>query len=151
MPDASRPRPPARLRCLISWQANKVNVIGSRLTASRMPLNARADFAVLAALEEFGAVSQADLGRRLGLDRNTVNDIVSRLDQAGRTHRAISSADRRSKNVSITPDGQRYLDELQAITDSVQAELTASLTLAETTDLRALLDKLLKGHPALPS
>lgn len=151
MPDTSHPRPPARLRGLISWQANKVNVVGSRLTAARMPLNARADFAVLAALEEFGAVSQADLGRRLGLDRNTVNDIVSRLDQAGRTHRATSSADRRSKTVSITPDGQRYLDELQATTDSVQAELTASLTLAETTDLKALLDKLLKGHPALPS
>ena len=151
MPDTSPPQPPTRLRRLISWQANKVNVIGSRLTGARMPLNARADFAVLATLEEFGAASQANLGRRLGLDRNTVNDIVNRLDQAGRTNRAINSADRRSKTVSITPDGQRYLDELQASTDSVQAELTASLTPPEAVHLQALLDKLLKGHPALPS
>ena len=73
---------PARLRSLASWQAGRVATIGARLTATRMPLEARSDFAVLAALTEFGALTQADLGRRLGLDRANVNGIVARLEEA---------------------------------------------------------------------
>src|SRR5262249_15970484 len=55
------------------------SILGARMTARHMPLTARSDFAVLAALEEYGALSQADLGRRLGLDRNEVSGIVTRL------------------------------------------------------------------------
>lgn len=143
-------QPPARLRALISWQANKVNVVGSRLTAARMPLHARADFAVLAALEEYGRISQADLGRRLGLDRNTINDVVGRLEEGGRVERAADPDDRRRKTVRLAADGRRYLAELQAATDAVQAELTAALSDAEREALRTLLAKLLQAHPALP-
>jgi DNA-binding MarR family transcriptional regulator len=149
--DSDETQPPARLRALISWQASKVNVIGSRLTATRMPLNARSDFAVLAALEEFGAVTQADLGRRLGLDRNSINDIVNRLEGAGQARRAPDATDRRRKSVSITAEGHAYLDDLQAATDAVQAELTAPLTAEETVHLHALLGKVLSAHPALPA
>src|ERR1700759_333233 len=72
---------PARLRELASWQASKVATLGARLFARRMPLGARADFAVLAALEEYGPLSQADIGRRLGLDRNDVNGGMTRLEE----------------------------------------------------------------------
>ena len=47
-------QPPDRLRRLASWQASKVSTLGARLTAPRMPLGARTDFAVLAALEATG-------------------------------------------------------------------------------------------------
>lgn len=151
MSNSPAQQPPARLRALISWQASKLNVVGSRLTATRMPLNARADFAVLSALDEFGTLSQADLGRQLGLDRNNINEIVNRLEHGGRAQRAPDPGDRRRKAVQMTPDGQHYLDQLQAATEAVQAELTAPLTEAETTQLHALLAKLLKAHPNLPS
>ena len=85
---------PARLRALTSWQANKVATLGARLTAQRMPLGARADFAVLAALEEYGALSQAELGRRLGLDRNDVNAIVTRIEAQGRLNQRDAAKDR---------------------------------------------------------
>ncbi|KQV06865.1 hypothetical protein ASC63_05705 [Leifsonia sp. Root112D2] len=139
------------MRALISWQANRVNILGSRLTGTRMPATGRADFAVLAALEERGPISQADLGRQLGLDRNTINGIVTRLDDGGQIQRATDATDRRRNTVAITPLGRRYLDELQAATDTVQAELAAPLTAAEVAQLQTLLGKILDAHPGLPA
>ncbi|WP_157487589.1 MarR family winged helix-turn-helix transcriptional regulator [Leifsonia sp. Root112D2] len=151
MSDNETTTPPARLRALISWQANRVNILGSRLTGTRMPATGRADFAVLAALEERGPISQADLGRQLGLDRNTINGIVTRLDDGGQIQRATDATDRRRNTVAITPLGRRYLDELQAATDTVQAELAAPLTAAEVAQLQTLLGKILDAHPGLPA
>ena len=150
MTDDDLTRPPARLRSLVSWQANKVNIVGARLTGARMPASGRADFAVLAALEEYGPISQADLGRRLGLDRNGINGITTRLDDNGHIIRTTDPADRRRNTVIITAEGRRYLDELQAATDSAQAELTANLSASETEQLRKLLAKLLEAHTGLP-
>src|SRR5690349_3190768 len=96
MGDTDRtPRPPERLRRLASWQASKASTLGARLTARRMPLSARADFAVLAALEEYGPLSQAEIGRRLGLDRNDVNGVLGRLDRGHQVERQVDPADRR--------------------------------------------------------
>jgi DNA-binding MarR family transcriptional regulator len=148
---ADTTQPPARLRALISWQAGKINTVGARLTASRMPLAARGDFAVLAALEEYGPLSQAELGRRLGLDRNDINGVVDRLQDEGRAERRVDPADRRRNLVSLTSGGRDYLDELQAHTDAVQAELVSTLTTAEATQLRDLMAKVLRAHPGLPS
>lgn len=151
MTDVSAANPPARLRCLISWQASKVSTVGARLTAARMPLAARADFAVLAALEEYGTVSQAELGRLLGLDRNAVNGIVNRLQEGGHVARAPDPHDRRRTMVSVTTSGRDHLDELQVHADAVQAELVTALDDAEVRQLRALMAKLLRAHPGLPS
>src|SRR5271156_3331466 len=94
-------RPPARLRGLASWQASKVSTLGARLFARRMPLGARADFAVLAALEEYGALGQAA--------------------------RQPDPGDRRRNVVTLTDTGRRYLSELQEHADVVQDELLAGL------------------------
>src|ERR1700727_2538904 len=104
---------PARLRGLASWQANKVSTLGARLTARRMPLGARGDFAVLAALEEYGALSQAEIGRRLGLDRNDVNGILNRLESGRQVDRQADPADRRRNVVTLTAAGRDRLEELQ--------------------------------------
>jgi len=46
-----------------------------------------ADFAVLAALEKYGPLSQADPGRRFGLDRNDVSGIVEGLESGSQVDR----------------------------------------------------------------
>ena len=139
--------PPARLRTLVSWQASKVTTVATRLTAARMPLAARADFAVLAALQEFGAMSQAELGRRLGLDRNDVNGVLNRLQQHRHVDRRADPADRRRNTVSITAGGLVRLEELQARADVVQGELVGALDEKEVSQLQQLLAKVLSGHP----
>lgn len=144
-------QPPARLRGLASWQASKVSTLGARLTAHRMPLGARADFAVLAALEEYGSLSQAELGRRLGLDRNDVNGILNRLGDAHQVDRQPDPADRRRNVVTLTAAGLRQLEELQRHADAVQDELLAGLDAKERRHLHALLAKLLDSHQPQPA
>ena len=143
------PRPPARLRRLASWQASKVSTLGARLTARRMPLGARADFAVLAALEECGALSQAEIGRRLGLDRNDVNGVLNRLEGRSQVDRQADPTDRRRNVVTLTPAGRLHLEELQQHADAVQDELLAGLDPVERDQLQALLAKLLDSHKPL--
>jgi len=142
---------PARLRSLTSWQAGRVATIGARLTATRMPLEARSDFAVLAALTEFGALTQADLGRRLGLDRANVNGIVARLEDDGLVQRSADEADRRRRLLRPTPDGAARLADLEERATAVQAELLAPLDADEREQLRVLLDRVLDAHPAQPA
>jgi len=144
-------RPPAALRHLVSWQAGRVATIGARLTAQHMPLEGRSDFAVLASLEENGPLSQAELGRLLGLDRNNVNGIVVRLEADALVVREADPADRRRNVVTVTPAGRARLAELQEHADAVQGELLAGLERAERAQLVQLLDKVLASHPALPA
>jgi DNA-binding MarR family transcriptional regulator len=144
-------RPPERLRALASWQTNKVATLGARLTARRMPLGARTDFAVLAALEEYGPLSQAEIGRRLGLDRNDVNAVVSRLEGHRQIDRKPDAADRRRNVVTLTDLGRRHLGDLQEHADAVQDELLAGLDAEERRQLRNLLDKVLGSHQPQPA
>lgn len=144
-------RPPARLRALTSWQASKLSTIGARMTARRMPLTARSDFAVLAALEEYGGLSQVDLGRRLGLDRNDVSGIVTRLQAGGHIERQADPEDRRRNLVNINQSGVRYLEQIQLNADEAQAELLSGLDADERRRLHALLNKTLEAHRQEPA
>src|ERR1700754_3674339 len=117
------PQPPARLRELASWQTGRVSTLGARLFARHMPLSARADFAVLAALEEYGPLSQAGIGRRLGLDRNDVNGVLNRLEDQRHIERRADPADRRRNVVTLTDAGRDHLAALQRHADAVQDEL----------------------------
>ena len=138
----------ARLRGLASWQASKVSTLGARLFARRMPLGARADFAVLAALEEYGALSQADIGRRLGLDRNDVHGILNRLESHGQAARQPDPADRRRNVVTLTDTGRRYLSELQEHADVVQDELLAGLRRHRTAATPVAAEQAARRPPA---
>lgn len=142
---------PARLQALASWQVSKISTLASRLTAQRMPLSGRADSAVLAALEQFGSLSQADLGRLLGLDRNDVNGIVGRLEAASSLTRQPDPADRRRNIVAITDGGRVRVAELFEQATGVQAELLVALTPAERIQLTGLLAKVLRGHAPQPA
>ncbi|WIE78407.1 MarR family transcriptional regulator [Curtobacterium sp. MCSS17_016] len=143
---ADDPTPPQALRTLVSWQAGRLATIGARLTSARMPLEARSDFAVLAALDENGALSQAEIGRALGLDRNNVNGIVVRLEGDEAVTREPDPSDRRRNVVTITAAGRVRLAEIQVLADAVQDELLAALSTKERKDLIHLLDRVLSVH-----
>lgn len=143
--------PPVRLLELTQWQVSKVATLGARLTSHRMPRGGRADFAVLAALEEFGVLSQAELGRRLGLDRNDVNVVVNRLEQAGFIDRQVNPADRRRNTITMNPAGAAHLEDLQAHACSVQNELLNGLSERERRQFHQLLTKILTSHAPEPA
>ncbi|SEP65570.1 MarR family winged helix-turn-helix transcriptional regulator [Microlunatus flavus] len=142
---------PARLRALASWQAGRVATLGARLTAAHMALEARSDFAVLAALDELGPLSQAEIGRSLGLDRANVNRIATRLEQEGLIARTQDPDDGRRQVLTATPAGTARLAGLERSARRVQDELLAALDVDEREQLRLLLDKVLAAHPAQPA
>jgi len=146
MPEINSTNPPVRLRELVQWQVSKIATLGARITAGRLPSGGRADFAVLAALDEFGALSQAELGRRLGLDRNDVNVVVNRLQQGGRLDRQVDTSDRRRNIITLADAGGAHLRELQDLAESVQDELLAGLDENDRRQLRTLLAKVLAKH-----
>lgn len=142
--------PPQRLRRLPTWLVSQLGIRSTRLIAGRIERpGARVDFAVLAALEEFGAMSQAELGRRLGLDRSDVVAVLNRLEGERLVVRAADEEDRRRNVVTPTPAGCRLLDELQEGLDQAQAVVLAPLTAAERADLTRLLQRLV-DHLATP-
>jgi DNA-binding MarR family transcriptional regulator len=106
---------------------------------------------VLASLVEQGALSQADLGRILGLDRNNVNGIVTRLEAADLIKRRTDPDDRRRNIVTVTASGRAHFAMLQEHAGIVQNELLTGLTQAEQRQLVELLDRVLAAHPTLPA
>ncbi len=141
---ASPLTPPQRLRRLPTWLLNQVANSSTRLIVERMERSgARADFAFLAALEEFGAMSQAELGRRLGFDRSDVVAVLDRLGSDALVERSPDPQDRRRNVITVTPAGLRVLDELQDGLDQVQAALLSPLEEQERTQLVLLLQQLI--------
>jgi DNA-binding MarR family transcriptional regulator len=99
-------------------------------------------FRLLAALDQYGQSSQADLGRNTGIDRSdivaTLNDLVVR----GLAQRHADPRDRRRNVVTITEPGAAMLERLGAVLDDVQDAVLEPLTPTERTTFLRLLAKL---------
>ena len=76
---------PRRLRSLPSWLTSQVALQGDRLVSEALAEAGvrKHHFTVLTALSEAGAVSQAELGRRLWLDRSDLHAVLNDLEREG--------------------------------------------------------------------
>jgi DNA-binding MarR family transcriptional regulator len=100
-------------------------------------------YRLLAAIEEHGPTSQADLGRQTGIDRSDVVATLDDLVDRGLAQRRPDPVDRRRNVVTLTARGRRMLTRLDKVVDHVQDELLAPLTRKERDDLATLLKKLI--------
>jgi DNA-binding MarR family transcriptional regulator len=99
-------------------------------------------FRVLAALDQWGPSSQADVGRATGIDRSDIVATLHDLLADGFVRRKPDDVDRRRNIVVITAKGRRLLERLDARLDEVQAALLAPLDEQERVTLVRLLAKL---------
>ena len=99
-------------------------------------------FRLLAALDQYGPASQADLGRHTGIDRSDVVAAVNELVERGLARREHDHADRRRNVITLTMRGADTLDRLDAVLDDVQNTVLAPLTSRERETLVRLLAKL---------
>jgi DNA-binding MarR family transcriptional regulator len=139
---------PTRLRGKPSWLITKISAHAHRKLAEALaPAGGRGfEFALLAALEEFGPASQIALGQRCGIDRRDTHAIVADLVTSGYATREADPADVRRNLITVTPDGRRRLAELDRLVDQVQAGLTAALDDAERDQLVTLLSRVLDSQ-----
>ena len=77
-------------------------------------------FRLLAALDEFGHASQADLGRRTGIDRSDIVAAVNDLVASGLVSRTPDVDDRRRNVIAVTTRGLKMLQQLDAVLADVQ-------------------------------
>jgi DNA-binding MarR family transcriptional regulator len=99
-------------------------------------------FRMLAALDQYGPSSQAELGRATGIDRSDVVAVLDDLTSWGLARRDPDPDDRRRNVVSITEVGLARLDELDAVVAGVQDAVLEPLSPTERKTLLRLLRKL---------
>ena len=103
-------------------------------------------FAVLVALAEAGAASQAELSRRTGIYRSDMVGVLNELAERGLVERMADPDDRRRNVITITTQGRRRLRRLDNVLDDLHDELLAPLTPAERDQFVHLLTRLLEHH-----
>jgi DNA-binding MarR family transcriptional regulator len=99
-------------------------------------------YRLLAALEEWGPTSQADLARSTGVDRSDVVTVLGELERLGLIERTVDPKNRRRNVVSITRTGSGQLRALDRVLDEVQERVLAPLSQNERRQLMKLLRKL---------
>lgn len=99
-------------------------------------------YRLLAALEQWGPASQADLSRDTGIDRSDVTAALGVLEERGLVEREVDPAHKRRKIVTLTAEGRRALVRLDRVVDEVQASVLAPLTPAQQRQFLHLLAKL---------
>jgi MarR family transcriptional regulator, lower aerobic nicotinate degradation pathway regulator len=139
---------PARLIEKPTWLISQTSTQAHRLLTERLATaGARGyHYRLLAALQEFGPASQAQLGRRTGMDRSDVVAALNELAGRGLVERTLDAADRRRNIITITPAGTAHLQRLDGLLADVQDELLAPLSGRERELLIRLLTRVLEHH-----
>jgi len=141
-------RAPVRVRAKPSWLLNQAAIPANRLVAEGLAAldGRRHHYVLLAALDEGGPASQADLSRRTTIDRSDMVAAVNELAERGLVVRSPDSTDRRRNVVSLTAAGRRHLQKLDRILDQAQDQLLAPLSPADRRELVDLLTRVVDHH-----
>jgi DNA-binding MarR family transcriptional regulator len=142
---STHPNLPTALSVWTSAILNKANQRAQKLLEHYLePLAIRTKhYSVLVLLSEEGALAQADLGRRLHIDRTTMVFLVDDLEQAGIVERCRAPHDRRRHAVTLTSDGKALLVQANERIRLAEEEFLGPLSAAERDQLRALLLRLI--------
>jgi DNA-binding MarR family transcriptional regulator len=137
---------PARIRDRPTWLISRAYARSSGLLNDGFEANADGlrsyHYRLLAAVEEQGPASQADLGRGTGIDRSDVTAAVGELERRELVQRSVDPDDRRRNVVSITRAGKKQLRILDRVIADVQEQVLAPLTPPERTQFSKLIRRL---------
>jgi DNA-binding MarR family transcriptional regulator len=106
-------------------------------------------YRLLAALEEWGPASQADLGRSTGIDRSDVTAALAELESRTLIERTVDPEHKRRNIVTLTPEGREQLRDLDTVLDAIQDELLAPLTATQRRQFITLMSRLLDDSAPL--
>ncbi len=138
---------PARIRDRPTWLISRNYARAHALLADGFAASGTGlrsyHYRLLAALDERGPASQADLSRTTGVDRSDVVAVLGELESRGFIERGTDPDNRRRNIVSITQAGRDQLRVLDQTLDEIQERLLEPLTPTERRKLIELLRKLL--------
>jgi MarR family transcriptional regulator, lower aerobic nicotinate degradation pathway regulator len=137
--------PPDRLRQLPSWLTAEVARKGRRLVEASLAQDEarRPHFTVLTSLLQQGPASQAEIGRRLSIDRSDLHALLTELERDGLVARVRDEHDRRRNIVTLTRAGRGAQARLDRRIEAAQDALLAPLSAGERREFGRLLQKIL--------
>ena len=109
---------------------------GEQAEAHGLPLR---DHIVLSALHKPPGLTQAELGRTLGLDKTTLMSQLDRLERAGLVDPPPAPRDRRARIPVITPDGEAVRATVADACAAVEADALPSFAPEQVDTLRRML------------
>ena len=109
----------------------------------RKPGHSRARWQTLSALAfSAGPVATLELAARLSVRWPTLVRMLNHLEQDGLISRETNPDDKRSRLVSITPQGRRVIARVQDVLDPVRTRALAALSSDELAATEQMLDRL---------
>lgn len=102
-------------------------------------------FAVLTVLVNGETLDQVTIAHLIGADRNTVADVIRRLERRGLLDRPPSVSDKRVKLARITAQGRKFIHGVQPAIIKAQNRFVDPLTDKEYDTLTQLLRKIDAG------
>ena len=146
MPHRHTGHTPTRLEGRATWLVSRAYARSSGLLTAGFEAHGSGlrsyHYRLLAGLQEWGPVSQAELGRTTGIDRSDVTAALTELESRHLVERSADPDHKRRNIVTITADGVEHLLELDNVIDGIQDEFLAPLTDAQRRQFIALLSRL---------
>ena len=122
-------------------------IIRERLESALLPLHlSLRELGIMRILESEGPLLQNELGKRQGIDRTSVVQLIDQLEKREFVQRAQNRDDRRSKFLFLTPRGRKTLSQALRLVEKEQRIFLAPLAPQEWETMRLLLLKLLSAH-----
>lgn len=101
-------------------------------------------FAALARLYEYGALSQNRLGRLTAMDSATIKGVVERLDGKGLVTSRPDANDQRLRVVELTAEGHAAFERAEVQALNARAETLEALSPEEVAVFETILAKLVE-------
>jgi MarR family transcriptional regulator, transcriptional regulator for hemolysin len=102
----------------------------------------QAKWLVLLHLSREDGLTQKQLALRVGIEPPTLVDLLDRMAADGWVTRRESSADRRSKNVQLTPKSLETLKRIRATGSRLRRELLAGIPRKDLERCAAVLERI---------
>jgi DNA-binding MarR family transcriptional regulator len=103
-------------------------------------------FAVLFATAKHPGMDQRTLAARIGFDTSTLGAVLDRLEANGTIRRNASPTDKRSRLLTVTPEGALLLERLMAPTLAAQDRMLAPLDEAERQTFMSLIKRIVEEN-----
>ena len=110
------------------------------IRAAGIPLD-RALFPLLVGIERFGPIGVVEMADRVGRDYTTVSRQVAKLESLGLVERKGSAADRRVREVIVSPKGKAMTDLVDAARERIGRAIFATWEAHDIDELVRLMRK----------
>jgi DNA-binding MarR family transcriptional regulator len=119
---------------------------GAREAVHELPGGPRG-FQVMSVAAESTCSNQARMAESLGLDRTVMTYLVDDLERAGLVERRPDPADRRARQVLLTPRGRTSFEAASRRIEAVERAVLGGLSEADAETFRALLLRIVAAGP----